>query len=48
MPDPLDNVQRFLAELKRRKVYRVAVTYVIVAFAGLEAVELLIPTTSRS
>jgi len=46
MPDPLDRLQSFLVELKRRKVYRVAVTYVIVAFAGLEAVDLLIPSTT--
>jgi len=38
--------QGFLAELKRRKVYQVAITYVVVAFVGLEAVDLLIPATT--
>jgi len=36
----------FLAELKRRKVYQVAITYVVVVFVGLEAVDLLIPSTT--
>jgi len=46
MPDPLDRPRGFLAELKRRKVYRVAIAYVAVVFVGLEAVDLLIPSTT--
>lgn len=38
-------VRRFLAELKRRKVYRVAIAYVAAAFAGLEGLDLLVPIT---
>ena len=45
MFDPLEK-HGFLAELKRRKVYQVAITYVVVAFVGLEAVDLLIPATT--
>ena len=45
MSDPLKK-HGFLAELKRRKVYQVAITYVVVAFVGLEAVDLLIPATT--
>ena len=46
MFDSLHKLQGFLAELKRRKVYRVAITYVLVTFVGLEAVDLLIPATT--
>ncbi|MFV1988309.1 MAG: hypothetical protein ACC682_13595, partial [Gemmatimonadota bacterium] len=46
MSDPLDRPQSFLAELKRRKVYRVAIAYVAVTFVGLEAVDVLIPATT--
>ncbi len=46
MSDSFHELQGFLAELKRRKVYRVAVTYVLVTFVGLEAVDLLIPATT--
>lgn len=35
----------FFRELKRRKVYRVAVTYALVAFVALQAAELLFPFT---
>lgn len=36
----------FLAELKRRKVYRAAVAYIAVAFIALQIIDLLIPTTN--
>lgn len=34
---------RFLCELKRRRVYKVAVTYLAAGFLGLEATDLLLP-----
>ena len=37
---------RFLAELKRRKVYRVAVAYLVVIFLTLQIIDLLIPATT--
>ncbi len=37
---------QFLAELKRRKVYRASVTYIAVVFIALQIVDLLIPTTN--
>ena len=37
---------QFLAELKRRKVYRASVTYIAVVFIALEILDLLIPTTN--
>lgn len=46
MTDPLVRMRRFLRELKRRNVYKVAVTYIVVAFVGLQAVDLLIPATT--
>lgn len=46
MTDPFSRIRRFLRELKRRNVYKVAVTYVAVAFVGLQAVNLLIPATT--
>ncbi len=36
----------FLAELKRRKVYRVAVVYLAVVFLTLQIIDLLIPATT--
>lgn len=42
----LDRLSHFLAELKRRKVYRVAVVYLAVAFVGLQVVNLLVPATT--
>lgn len=39
-------MRQLFRELKRRNVYKVAVTYVVVAFVGLQAVDLLIPTTT--
>lgn len=43
MPDPLSRLRRFLAELKRRKVYRVAVAYLVVGFAVLEGADIVFP-----
>ena len=42
----LDSIIAFLGELKRRSVYRVTLTYVAVTFIALEAVSVLIPSTS--
>lgn len=39
-------LRSFLVELKRRRVYRVAVTYVAVVFVGLQAVDLVVPSTT--
>ncbi len=36
-------VSRFLAELKRRKVYRVGAVYVVVAFALWEGADIALP-----
>lgn len=44
--DPVDGVLDFLRELKRRNVYRVAVAYLAVAFAGIQAARLLVPPTT--
>jgi len=46
MSEPFGGLRRFFRELKRRNVYKVAVTYVAVAFVGLQAVNLLIPATT--
>jgi TolB-like protein/Tfp pilus assembly protein PilF len=46
MADPLARLRRFLRELKRRNVYKVAVTYAAVVFIGLQAVRLLVPATT--
>lgn len=40
--------RRFLSELERRHVYRVAVTYVVAAFAVLEAADLVLPVFTGS
>ncbi|MGD2153202.1 MAG: tetratricopeptide repeat protein [Gemmatimonadales bacterium] len=41
MTEPASKLGRFLAELKRRKVYRVAVVYVVVGFAVIEGGQLI-------
>ena len=41
MSDP--GYQRFFAELKRRKVFRVAAVYGAVAFVVLQAADILVP-----
>jgi len=43
--NPLLRLQYFLSELRRRKVYRVVVVYVIGAVAGLELLDLLVPSS---
>lgn len=45
MVDALDGLRDFLVELKRRKVYRVAVAYVVVAVGALELVDIVVPAT---
>jgi uncharacterized membrane protein YhdT len=40
MADPLSRLRRFLAELKRRRVYRVAAGYVVAAFVVLQMADL--------
>lgn len=45
MSELLDSILGFLSELKRRKVYRVAAVYVIVAAGALELVDLIVPST---
>lgn len=40
MPGPFDRAQRFLQELKRRKVYRVAATYAVVGFVLVQVADL--------
>lgn len=42
----LNNILAFLGELKRRNVYRVTLAYVAVTFIALEAIALLIPSTT--
>lgn len=42
----LHEARRFLTEMKRRKVYRVAVAYIAAVLIGLEALDLLVPTTT--
>jgi len=46
MTDQKSKPLQFLAELKRRKVYRASITYVAVAFIALQIIDLLIPTTN--
>jgi hypothetical protein len=41
-----DKPFRFLAELKRRKVFRAALAYIAIAFIALQIIDLLIPTTN--
>jgi len=41
----VQQVQRFLAELKRRNVYKVATAYATAAFVTLEAAEIIFPAT---
>jgi hypothetical protein len=40
MSDPLSRLRRFLGELKRRKVYRVAAGYLVAAFLVLQMADL--------
>ena len=43
--EPFLQLRRFFQELRRRKVYRVAVVYIIGAVAGLELISVLIPAS---
>ena len=43
MTDPFGRLRRFLRELKRRKVYRVAAVYAAVAFVIVQAANLVFP-----
>ncbi|UCC82650.1 MAG: hypothetical protein JSW46_17000, partial [Gemmatimonadota bacterium] len=44
MSGPASKLGSFLAELKRRKVYRVAVVYAVVAFVVWQAAEIAFPS----
>lgn len=46
MATPFKRLAGFLAELKRRKVYQVTVVYLVLAVAGMELLDVLIPSTS--
>lgn len=46
MADLFGRLRRFLRELRRRNVYKVAVAYLAVAFVGLQAARLLVPATT--
>ena len=43
MTDEPSTLQRFMRELKRRRVYRVAAVYVVVAFVILQAGDIIFP-----
>ena len=43
MPDNPPKHQRFFAELKRRRVFRVMASYGAAAFAGLQVADILVP-----
>lgn len=45
MSELLQSILSFFSELKRRKVYRVAAAYVIVAAGALQLVDLMVPAT---
>ena len=45
MADPIQRVRDFLVELKRRKVYHVAVIYIVAAAAALQVVDVVVPST---
>lgn len=42
----LRGTSRLFAELKRRKVYQVAIVYLVAAFVGLQVLDLLVPDTT--
>ena len=46
MTRPVPRIASFFRELKRRKVYQVTAAYVLLAAAGLELVDILVPSTS--
>lgn len=41
----INGILTFLAELRRRNVYRVGIAYIVVALVALETVDMLIPST---
>lgn len=43
MSEPLGRLRRFLAELKRRKVYQVTVAYIVVAAGAVQLVDVVVP-----
>ena len=45
MTSPSRRLSAFLAELKRRNVYRVTAIYVVLAAASLELASVLLPST---
>lgn len=46
MSKAFDSIRRVFSELKRRNVYKVAAAYLAVAFVGLQAAQLLVPSTT--
>jgi len=46
MPNVLDRLRGFLAEMKRRKVYQVSAVYAVVAVGGLELLSVVVPATT--
>lgn len=46
MGELLTHIRAFLQELRRRHVYRVGATYLVVAFVGLQVADLLVPSTT--
>lgn len=46
MADPIGRIRTLLAELKRRKVYRVGLVYLVVAVASLEFMDVIVPASS--
>ena len=47
-PLSVTELQRFFGELKRRKVYRVAIAYAAAAFVVIEAADLVLPAFESS
>ncbi len=45
MARPFHSIGRFFSELKRRKVYQVTAVYLVLAVAGMELLDVLIPST---
>lgn len=45
MARPFDKLRTLLSELKRRKVYQVTAVYLVLAVAGMELLDVLIPST---
>jgi hypothetical protein len=43
----MDNRPSFLAELKRRNVYKVAVAYAVIGWLAIQAASIVLPTFMR-